>query len=64
MTPDTKDFSVTPPNANTFSEALLPPNDSEDESKNPSFTPNKSKPGVNFFMGKNRLGEKPFFQKN
>ena len=33
MTPDTKKFGVTPPNANTSSEAFLPPNDSEDESK-------------------------------
>ena len=31
MTPDTKDIGVTPPNTNTFSEAFLPPNDSEDE---------------------------------
>ena len=38
VTPDTKDFGVPPPNANTSSEAFLPPNDSEDESKNPHST--------------------------
>lgn len=39
-------------------------NEQQTEVKTELNFPNKSKSGVNFFMGKNRLGEKPFFQKN
>ena len=50
-----RSYGVTPPYANTSSVAFLPPNHSEDESKNPFFTGSTSGPELSGQRNKNQM---------